>query len=220
MRMAMHSNKRVLDDEGKKVFAFSNRVLIMEIKKLSVSVFMLLILSACGGPLVSVDVTVVDQKTALENQILGSYEEIGNDMALLASVRSVDEEGALITVAEIPKGKKEAIRARQRQEFNHDDVQMFKKESCAGEGKDGLVALLTIQCTKKNDPKFIEFAKAILEEENKSRLIILQRIIDTNENFAKDDMPKVQKIFAGLNRDKALPGEWIQLDTDQWQVKK
>ncbi len=168
----------------------------------------------------AVDVTVVDQKTALENQILGSYEEIGNDMALLASVRSVDETGALKTVAEIPKGKKAAIRARQRQEFNNDDIQAFKKESCAGEGADGLLAFLAIQCTKKKDERFVEFAQAIIKEENKSRLVILKRIIDTNENFAKDDMPKVQKIFAGLNRDKALPGEWIEAENGEWQIKK
>ena len=39
-------------------------------------------LAACGK-LVDVNVTVVDQKTALENQILGSYEELGDEMLLL-----------------------------------------------------------------------------------------------------------------------------------------
>jgi len=68
----------------------------------------------------------VDQKTALENQVLGSYEELGKDMMLLASVRSVDETGKLKLVAEVPKSKMEAIRAMQRQEFNRDDIQMFK----------------------------------------------------------------------------------------------
>ena len=81
-------------------------------------------LTACGK-LVGVDVTVVDQKTALENQILGSYEELGNEMLLLASVRSVDETGKLKTVAEIPSGKKLALRAMQRQEFNRDDIQIW-----------------------------------------------------------------------------------------------
>ena len=88
-------------------------------------------LTACGK-LLGVDVTIVDQKTALENQILGSYEELGKEMLLLASVRSVDEEGKLKTVAEIPPGKREAIRAMQRQEFNRDDIQDFKKTGIAG----------------------------------------------------------------------------------------
>ena len=54
-----------------------------------------LVLAGCGGKVIDVNVTIVDQKTALENQILGSYEELGNDVLLLASVRSVDEEGKL-----------------------------------------------------------------------------------------------------------------------------
>ena len=50
-----------------------------------------LALASCAEKIVGVNVTIVDQKTALENQILGSYEELGNDLLLLASVRSVDE---------------------------------------------------------------------------------------------------------------------------------
>ncbi|QPJ64609.1 MAG: YdbL family protein [Candidatus Nitrohelix vancouverensis] len=177
-----------------------------------------LALSACGGPLVSVDVTVVDQKTALENQILGSYEEIGNDMLLLASVRSVDETGALKTVAEVPKDKRAAIQARQRQEFNQDDIAQFKKDACAGETAEGDLAFLDKTCANK-DEQFLTFAKTIIAEENESRQVILERIIATNETFSVDDMPKVRKIFAGLNRDKAKPGEWIQLENGEWSVK-
>ena len=68
------------------------------------------------------NVTIIDQKTALENQILGSYEELGNEVLLLASVRSVDEEGKLKPVIEVPKGKRLALKAMQRQEFNRDDI--------------------------------------------------------------------------------------------------
>ena len=70
-----------------------------------------LVLAGCGGKLMDVNVTIVDQKTALENQILGSYEELGNDVLLLASLRSVDEEGKLKSATEIPKGKLRALRA-------------------------------------------------------------------------------------------------------------
>jgi hypothetical protein len=68
-----------------------------------------------------VNVTIIDQKTALENQILGSYEELGNEV-LLASVRSVDEQEKLKPVIEVPKGKRLALKAMQRQEFNRDDI--------------------------------------------------------------------------------------------------
>jgi hypothetical protein len=186
--------------------------------KTCVGLVVVLWLAACGK-LVDVDVTVVDQKTALENQILGSYEELGNEMLLLASVRSVDEEGKLKTVAEIPPGKKEAIRAMQRQEFNRDDIQMFKQTGVAGEGNAGVLVFFDNEKTLK-DPQFKSFAQAIIQEENEDRLTILKRTIATNEAFSEGDLPKVRKIFASLNRDSAQPGEKIQKENGNWTVKK
>ena len=58
---------------------------------------------------------------------MGSYEELGNDVLLLASMRSIDEEVKLKPATEIPKGKLNALRVMQRQEFNQDDIQDFKK---------------------------------------------------------------------------------------------
>lgn len=175
-------------------------------------------LSGCAEKFVDVNVTIVDQKTALENQILGSYEELGNEVLLLASVRSVDEEGKLKPIIKVPKGKREALRAMQRQEFNHDDIQEFKSTLCAGEGNDGLLKFFDNERTLK-DPKYKEFVVAILKEENADRLTILNRIVATNENFSEKDLPKVQKISASLNRDNALAGEKIQSDEGTWSTK-
>jgi len=45
-------------------------------------------LTGCGGPLVGV--TVVDERTALENQVLGTYQELNQQVMLVASVRYID----------------------------------------------------------------------------------------------------------------------------------
>ena len=174
-----------------------------------------LVLEGCGGKLVDVNVTIVDQKTVLENQILGSYEELGNDVLLLASLRSVDEEGKLKPATEIPKGKLRALRAMQRQEFNRDDIQGFKQTLCAGEGNDGYLKFFDNERTK-TDAQFKEFAEAIIAEENEDRLIILKRIVATNENFTEQGLPKIQKVSASLTRDNAKPGEKTQLENGQW----
>ena len=181
-------------------------------------VAILLSLGACAEKLVDVNVTIVDQKTALENQILGSYEELGNDVLLLASVRSVDEEGKLKPATEIPKGKLNALRAMQRQEFNRDDIQDFKKSQVAGEGNDGLLKFFETERTK-TDARFKEFASAIIAEENEDRLVILKRIVATNENFTDRDLPKVQKVSASLNRDNAKPGEKFQQEDGNWSTR-
>lgn len=181
--------------------------------------FTLLFLSACAKELVGVNVTIIDQRTALENQVLGTYEDIGKDMMLLASVRSIDESGKLKEVDPIPKRKKVAIRARQRIEFNKDDIENFKALGCAGENNDGFLAFFEIDKTRK-DPQFALFVKTIVQEENDDRKAIMKRIVMMNENLNEDDLPDVQKIFASLNRDNAKKGEKIQLEDGMWDVKK
>jgi hypothetical protein len=174
--------------------------------------------SACGK-LVDVNVTVIDQKTALENQILGSYEELGNEMVLLASVRSVDENGKLKQVIKTPPAKLKAIKAMQRMEFNRDDIQKFKEMGIAGEKNDGFLSFFETEKTQK-DKQLKAFSQTIIEEENEDREAILNRVIATNIRFSPKDLPKVKKVYANLNRDNALSGEKIQLEDGTWTLKK
>jgi len=191
----------------------------MQIKR---SLFLLigtiLLFSACGK-LVDVNVTVIDQKTALENQIIGSYEELGNEMVLLASVRSVDENGKLKPVIKTPPAKLKAIKAMQRMEFNRDDIQKFKKMGIAGEKNDGSLSFFETEKTQK-DTQFKAFSQTIINEENEDRETILNRVIATNIRFSPKDLPKVKKVYANLNRDNALTGEKIQLEDGTWTLKK
>jgi hypothetical protein len=140
-------------------------------------------------------------------------------MMLLASVRSIDETGKIIAVDPIPDQKKEAIRARQRMEFNKDDIENFKALGSAGENNEGFLTFFEIDKTRE-DPKFDLFVKTIIEEENADRLTIMKRIVMVNENFNEEDLPKVQKIFASLNRENAKKGEKTQLENETWVVKE
>jgi hypothetical protein len=86
----------------------------------------------------------------LENQILGRYEELGNDVLLLASVQSIDEEVKLKPATAISKGKLNVLRVMQRQEFNRDNIQGFKNPQVAGEGNYGLLKFFETERTKIN----------------------------------------------------------------------
>ena len=147
----------------------------------------------------------------MENQIFGSYEELGNDVLILASVRSIDEEVKLKPATKIPKGKLNALRVMLRQEFNQDDIQDFKNPQVAGEGNDGLLNFFETERTK-TDAGFKEFSSAIIAEENEDR------IVATNENFTNRDLPKVQKISTSLNHDNAKPDETIQQEDGNWST--
>jgi uncharacterized protein YdbL (DUF1318 family) len=171
-------------------------------------------LMGCGGPLVGV--TVVDERTALENQVLGTYEELNQEVLLVASVRYIDPKGKLKPTQEVPPGKMKVIRAIQRSSFNKDDIDRLKEQAILGENNQGGLALLD---EAKVAPKEQAFVNNLVQEENTDRDIIMRRVIETNEQLSEKDLPRVQKMFAALNRDKARVGDMIQLEDGKW-VKK
>lgn len=182
-------------------------------------VFLLLgILMACSGPLIGVNVEVVDEKTLLERQILGSYEELSKELVMIASVRGVDEAGKIKPAPFVAPGKERALQAAQSREFNRDDIDRFKKLGCAGENVEGL--LVSRACSQTaTDKKFAQFLTDVLREENSDRKVILARVVETSENLKMADLPKLQRVFAQMNRDAAKSGEWIQTDDGKWIAK-
>ena len=174
--------------------------------------------AACHGPLIGVNVEVVDEKTLLERQILGSYDELSKDLVMLASVRGVDDAGKIRPIPFLPPGKEKALRAAQSREFNRDDIEQFKREGCAGENREGQLEALRCSASQK-DTKYARLLREITAEENGDRRIILSRVIETSENLTAKDLPKLQRVFAQMNRDAAKKGENIQLENGTWTPK-
>ena len=170
--------------------------------------------AGCGGPLVGV--TVVDERTALENQVLGTYEELNQEVLLVASVRYIDPKGKLQKSPEVPPGKKRVIRALQRASFNKDDIDQFKTQGVLGENNQGGITLLAPENVEADQLPFVE---NLVKEENADRAVVMRRVIETNEKLSEKDLPRVKKMFAALNRDKSPAGHMIQLDDGKW-VKK
>ena len=183
-------------------------------KSLVMVTLLLTTLTACGGPLVGV--TVVDERTALENQVLGTYQELNQQVMLVASVRYIDPKGKLKQTQELPPGKKDVVRALQRVSFNKDDLNRYKSLGIIGENNEGGVTLLEPEKVQPDDRAFVE---NLIKEENEDRLAIMSRIVETNETLTPSELPRVHKMFAALNRDKALKGERIQLDNGTWTQK-
>lgn len=181
-------------------------------------IFVVTLSGSCAN-LVQVKVDVVDQRTALENQVLGSYADIEGDQMQLASVRSIDSDGVLKEAPKIPEKKKMAIRAMQRSLFNRDDVDQAKSEGMIGEGKDGYLYFFEPD-TAPADPRKRAFVKNLVAEENEDRNTLYTRIAEVNRAFEENDIEKVATIMAGLNRDAAPKGELIQTDSGVWIVKK
>jgi len=189
-------------------------------KKLTVSFTCLTVaLTAFGCKnLAKVEVTLIDERTQLENQVLGAYEELNDDLALVASVRGVDEDGQTRVPPPASASQKRSLRAMQNREFNRDDIESFKREGAVGENNQGLLSFFETAKTAA-DAKHKAFVEAKVKEENDDRKIVMGRVIEVTPGLELKDLPEVKKIMAKRNRDGAVIGEKIQLETDEWTVK-
>ncbi|MFC1567530.1 DUF1318 domain-containing protein [Thermodesulfobacteriota bacterium] len=180
-----------------------------------------------GCSLAEVKVEVMSERTALENQVLGTYNALDREMLLVASVRGVDSRGRIKKPAKQSQEHKDAVTALQILSFHADDLQTFKQLGWAGENNQGLVEVF--QMNKADIPESLkDFSERFKPEEfnhvvsqiNGSREIIMHRVIDMNENLSSDDMPEIRRIFGRLNTENALPGEKVQQPDGTWTVKK
>ena len=161
------------------------------------------------------EVRIVGEKTALEKQILGTYAQIEEDVWMVASVRS-SEEGEGVVLSE---EKKRVLDAMQNRAFNKDDIEEFKQDGCVGENNRGLLVIRP--CAKlEKDAEYRALVERIVEEDNRDRKIIMQRVIEVNEEIGPEAEAEVAAVFAKMNRDSAQPGDWIQMPDGKWTRKK
>lgn len=172
---------------------------------------LLLLTTACAF-----EFEVNSQRTSLENQVLGSYKEIEDDLVLVSSVRA----GGAKATAQLSPDKKRAVDARMNQDFNRDDIDELKDKGVLGEANDGRVAFLPsgLQSGKATG-KDLSLARQLLDEENRDRAEIWKRIIAANENLSEKDLPEVRKTYAKLQQDSAAPGHYVQTPSGSWEKR-
>jgi uncharacterized protein YdbL (DUF1318 family) len=174
---------------------------------------MALTLAACS--IHTPEMKFTGEKTALENQILGTYNQVKEDVWMVASVRAANPDSQ-ITLSE---EKRAVLTAIQNREFNKDDIDEFKRDGAVGENAQGWLEIRPLPRLQK-DPEYKKLVERIVAEDNRDRQIIMRRIIDINPSVQATDSTEVEKVFAKMNRDNAKPGEWIQMPEGEWVRKK
>jgi uncharacterized protein YdbL (DUF1318 family) len=167
------------------------------------------LLVAAGLGCVSLKPVVLDSKTQLENQVLGSVQRLERELVLASSVRAEGKAARKLSPLQ-----REALDAMMIREFYRDDIEALKQAQVVGEGREGLL----VQLSEPKEPEQAAQAKRLVEQENKSRTVIMRRVIQLNRDLTERDLPLVQRIFARLNRQTARPGDKVQLDGGRWEV--
>jgi uncharacterized protein YdbL (DUF1318 family) len=160
------------------------------------------------------ELNVTGEKTALENQVLGTFQKIESDTWLIASTRAVGGN----TSAQPAGEKKQVLDAVQNRKFNKDDVDELKQSKVIGENNQGYVEVLT-QARFQDDAEYRRYVDQIVAEENRDRKIIFERILTLNETAADAGMNKYGQVLAKLNYDNSEPGTMIQEADGRWVEK-
>jgi len=170
-----------------------------------------LILTGCAAH-IAPELSFYDEKTALENQILGSYKELEEDVWMVASVRSTEDE---IKKVEMSTSKKKVLDAINNQKFNADDVLQLKKEQAAGENQQGYLVFFDND-KSLIDGEYKKFAAETIRRENEFRKIIMEELSESGGAA----MGEVEKAFAKMRGEESPKGTKIQAADGKWTVKQ
>ncbi|MBN1561752.1 DUF1318 domain-containing protein [candidate division KSB1 bacterium] len=169
-----------------------------------------LFLTLCHCSIKSPEFTITGQKTALEQQVLGSYQHLTDNAIVTTSMRTGgDGEG-------LDSPQKQAIlQAVQNQRFNKDEIDEFKREKVIGENNRGY---LQVRPTPRyeQDESYKKLVDVLVEEENGNRRVIYQRVLVMTEVAQEEE---INAIFANMQIDQSAPGTLIQQRDGQWLEK-
>ncbi|MEI6206614.1 MAG: DUF1318 domain-containing protein [Desulfuromonadales bacterium] len=166
----------------------------------------------------------MSERTSLENQVLGTYNSLSEDLLLVASVRGVSPTGKIDAPPRRSPEQQDATRALETISFHADDLESFKRLGWVGENREGLLTPFPREIPKSLTQDLQAFAtlyteaefRQVIDEVNKSREVLMQRVIQTNENFTARDLSAIRTVFAGINRQSSAPGTKIQADDGRW----
>ena len=202
----------------------SCKVLISPFLRFSVLFALFCLVSGCT--LAKLDVNVVSERTSLENQVLGTYNSLNEDMLLVASVRGVSPTGKIEAPPRHTPEQVDATRALETVAFHADDIETFKRFGWVGENQEGLLTPFAREIPKGVSKELHAFAanyseaefQQVVKEVNAARETLMMRVVQTNENFTAKDLPAIRKVFAKMNRQNSAPGSKVQEPDGRWST--
>ncbi|MBC7186716.1 MAG: DUF1318 domain-containing protein [Calditrichaeota bacterium] len=160
------------------------------------------------------EVQVTGEKTALENQVIGTYQQVADESWMIASTRAADSDQK----AQMATEKKEVLDAVQNRKFNKDDIDEFKRDGALGENNQGFLELRP-SSRLDQDAEYRTLVVRIMNEENRDRKIIYDRVLELNPNAGRAGSAAVYAVFAKMNIEESAPGTWVQAEDGTWYRK-
>lgn len=161
---------------------------------------------------------LVDTKTMMESQVLGSYEELGEDLWLTSSVRSAEVEPlpSLEELAERDPERAAALLAYGDSLFLDEELRRLKVQGLVGETAEGYLAATP---RLEDDP----YAEELIERENENRLRVYRLLTPAPPEAATPAEPVVDPVaetargYGDRYLAETPPGQWYRDAAGDWR---
>jgi len=163
-------------------------------------------------------IQITGDKTVIERQIVGEYQELEKDAWIISSVKtSVQRSRGTGAVA---GGDMELFRAMKIREYHRDKLRRYKDEAALGETFEGYVQYRPVAKYEKNREDR-DILMKVIQNENIARKTIFTRslVMILKKDPAGEEVAKFGRLFAGEQREIAQKNDWIQKKPGRW-VKK
>jgi len=159
------------------------------------------------------EIKVTGERSLLEKQVLGAYQGFGRDLWMATSLRGLPD-----TLA--AEGEREnLLKAIRRRRFNQDDRLRLLSQGVLGESSLGRLELRAASAggtAAGGEGGDAGLAARLLRQENQDREILLARL---RRLYPEQDPAELDRIFAGIQRDEAPKGAWLQQADGSWTRK-
>ena len=173
--------------------------------KKTLAILLLTLFLACS--IKTPEITLTGEKTALENQILGAYDQLTDNNLITTSRRT--------SSAAQENQQSQAVRqALQRQKFNKDEIDELKRSKIVGENNKGYLEILENE-KYRQDASLHKMVDDLVKQENHDRRIIYQRVLALNHKN-NSEQGSVSTIFSKMQAENAEPGTKIQQQNGDW----
>jgi len=175
---------------------------------------LLIVLLITGCSIKAPEVRVTGEMTALEQEVIGTYNQMKEDTWMIASTRDTED----TTAVSVSPEKERVLEALENQRFNKDDIDEFKMKGYVGEKNDGTLMIRDLeQFDLEPDEK--AFIQNIVNQENRDRKIIMNRVIQLKSSLKDSNRESILAVFAKMYQEESVKGTWIQNAEGDWGKK-
>ena len=158
------------------------------------------------------EIAVTGEKTALENQVLGQFQQLDDKNGVIASTRSIDPLPDSVSSNRV-------FDAVHRQKFRNDELVELKRKHVIGEGNDGFLAIVSTD-EHQTDSSLRQTVERLVNAENDDRRLIYAHMLASSGAKSTEMDSTARAHLVRLNHDQSEPGTLIQLPDGKWVEKE